>query len=368
VALARPAVQPVFVRTPQVTGDQAAQAVFEAESRRHGWTPALTVDVATAPQPHAAAALQSALAAMGELRFQDALRDLDRAADDAVLTGAAGLTTAQLADVYLYRGIVRRKLLPSETSSAWEDFVRAATFNPERVLDPGRVPPAALDAWNRAVAEVQRRAQGALIVRGPAEATISIDGRPAVRSPALSPGLSHGEHLIRVEEPGHLPWAASVPLAGPTLELEVPVRPELALDDAAAADLARRSDAAFALVAQQKPRRGDPVLELRLVETASRQRRLVSLVTLSGAGELRAAVDRMAGAARASEPGARPAPPSLIASAPPAPPPSRSRLAAGLVLAGALAAGLVAGILIDNARRDGQSRAGFPTTLVLPDR
>jgi hypothetical protein len=365
--LARPAVQPVFVRTSLDPGERAAQAALEAESRRHGWGAAIAVDVAGPPRPIAAAALAAGLTAVGELRLVDALAALNRAADDAVLTGAAGLTTAQLTDIYLYRAIVRRRLQPAETALAWEDFVRAATFSPERVLDPGRVPPAAIETWNRAAAEVQRRPQGALIVRAPAEATIAIDGRAAVRSPALVPGLRHGEHLIRVEEPGRLPWAASVPLAGPTLEVEVPVRPELALDDAAAADLVRRGDAAFALVAQQKSRHGEPVLELRLVEAASRQRRAEALVTLTRSGELAAAMDRMATTARASEPGGRPPPPALSSAVPAPPRPSRTRLWTAVAVAGALAAGLAAGILIDGTRRD-STRSGFPATITLPER
>jgi hypothetical protein len=353
-ALARPSVQPLFVRTPGAAGEPAARAALERETRRLGWKALMVVEVAAPPPPRAPAALRVGLAAVGELRFADALAQLDRAAEDAVVTGAAGLSTVELADIYLFRGIVRRKLRPSEAAPAWDDFVHAAAFNPGRVLDPGQVPPAAIETWNRAAAEVQRRPHGTLIVRAPPEAEISVDGRPPIRSPALIPGLAHGEHLVRVEEAGRWPWAASVALAGPSLEVEVPSRPEVALDDGAAAEAARKSGTALALVAQQRP--GEPLLELRLVDVASRARRAAAVALLTSPGDLAAALDRLALAA------GEPLNPLAVA---PVPPPAPRRLLPALALTGAVVAGLVAGLLVA-AARSSDRRSGFPTTLDLP--
>ena len=350
-------VQPIFVRTPHAPGDPAAQAAFERQVRRPGWRAPVSLEVATPAPPRAPEALRDALTALGQLRFAEALGHLDRAAEDAVLTGAAGLSTAELADIYLYRGMVRRKLRPAEAAPAWDDFVHAAALSPGRVLDPGRVPPAAIETWTRAAAEVHRRPQGTLIVRAPAEAEIAVDGRAPVRSPALVPGLAQGEHLIRVEETGRWPWATTVALAGATAEVEVPSRPEIALDDGAAAEAARRSEAAYAVVAQLRVRRGDPLLELRLVDAVSRQRRAVTMAILASPADVAAALDRLSAAGD----------PTATVAVAPVQPPRRGRLLAALAAAGALVAGVVAGVLIGRAGGD-DHRSGFPATVDLPAR
>jgi hypothetical protein len=357
--LGAPAVQPVFVRVPGVAEGAAAQTAFAAHSQRLiGGRPPIAVDLAAPPPPRASAALATAAAFMGELRWPDALRELETAAHDAVVTGAAGLSPAELSDIYLFRAIVRQKLQPAETARIWEDYVRAATYTPERVLDPGRVSPTAVETWSRAVAAVQARASATLIVRAPADATIAIDGRTPVRSPALVPGLRPGEHLVRVEEPGRWPWAVQVPISSASVEMDVPVRPELSLDDGSAADLAAKHQARFALVAEPRPGRGQPLLVLRLVDTATRLRRAAAVVLLPADRELGAAIERLL--AESSGAALPPARPTAA--------PSGHRLTLLLSVAGALAAGVTAGLLIDRARSDGAARTGFSATVDLPDR
>lgn len=292
-ALAQGTVQPIFVRLPGVPVDDAALDTLRAESGRFAWRPVHPVDFAGPPAYHTAATLETALRELGALHLQDTLRDLDAAAAEAAATGGAGLTNPQLGDIYLYRAIARQKVDPTDGGRAWDDYVRAATVNPERVLDPGRVPPAALDAWNRATVAVQRRARGSVIIQGPPAATISVDARPPVHSPALFAGLPYGEHLVRVEEPGHWPWVTTLPLTAATLEIEVPARPELSLDDAAAAGVAKHAGAAFALVAQPRPGGTESLLELRLVETGTALRRSTVVVVLSAPGALQAALGRV---------------------------------------------------------------------------
>ncbi len=308
VALARDTVQAIYVELPGAAGDDAAWVQCRDQVLAVGWAPIHRVDFATPPKVRAPEALQAALAAMGALQFQDALQELDAAAAEASASGAAGLSNSQLGDIFLYRAIARLRLDASAGGRAWEDFVRAATLNPERVLDPGRVPPAGVEAWNRAVLAVGRRPRGQLTVRAPVTATILIDARPPVRSPALLAGLPYGEHLVRVEEPSHWPWATVIPLTAPALEVDVPARPQVALDDAAAASIAGRNGAAFAVVMQLLPTsagasatvsatnspttRSTTMLDLHLVETATSLRRAGVVVALSEPGALPVALAR----------------------------------------------------------------------------
>jgi hypothetical protein len=294
---AAPRVQPLFVAAPG-SGDAARQSFGEACQRAALPAPQ-TIELAGAPAPEAAQALREASALADELRFEEAARALDRAAHDAEVTGAAGLGEAELADVYLLRALVGQHQRQPNQPRVWEDLVRAATLTPERVLDRGRFPPAVLAEWKRAVAEVQRRPRGTLVVRAPSEARISIDARPAGRAPAVAPGLPFGQHHVRVEEPGRLPWATVVALGGPTVELEVPARPLLALDDGAAAGHGRRLGARTVLVAQPRAQADGPLVELRLVDVAAESSRERMLVESDG---LAAAVSRLAGEAEVRRP------------------------------------------------------------------
>ena len=151
---------------------------------------------------------------------------------------------------------------------AWEDFVRAALLAPERVLDAGRFAPAVLETWRRAAAEAHRRPRGVLVVRAPIGARVSVDGCPPVAAPAVVSGLIHGEHLVRVEEPGRVPWATPALLTAPALEIDVPARAVLALDDRGALERGRHAGADAVLTAAPlEAGASDPagaLLELRL--------------------------------------------------------------------------------------------------------
>jgi hypothetical protein len=347
-------VLPLNVMVPGAPSDPALLDRLAAECRRRGFLPVAPIDVAGPPPPRAAAALDRAVRSIGELHLAEAVEQLDLAAADAVLTGGAGLTAAQLADVYFYRAIALQKLDPADTSRFWDDYVRAATLLPERVLDPGRFAPAAVESWRRAAAAVQRGARGTLVVRAPADAKISVDAHAPLRPPALLPGLPQGEHLVRVEQPGRWPWAIVVRLAAPTLEMDVPVPAPLALDDATAAAAAQHRGAAYALVAQ---RRAGPerVLDLRLVDAGTRLARGTA-VAGDAPGALEAAVTRLMpatdGAPAAALTGSVPAAPSR-------------RLVPWLIVAGAAVAGVAAGILVGVELSREPARPGFSATADL---
>lgn len=364
-----PSVLPIAVRIPGAADDDA-RAAFDAAVHRAGFAATSSVELAGPAAPRAPDLLREAIGLTGDLRFADALAKLEAAAAEAAATGAAGLGDTDLSDLYLFRAIVVPKIDAAAGPRAWEDFVRAATVKPERTLDPGRFPPAVQDSWRRATRKVAEGGRGTLIVRAPADAWISLDGRPAVRSPALLPGVPFGLHLLRVDEPGRVAWAQVVPLATPKLDIDTPARAALTLDDAAAAATARAAGKAFALVAQRRAGDAEPTLDLRLVEAGSARRRDEALVPIAaGPGRLDAELGRLLAAAAdrpASLAGA--ALPPATAQAAVASTGGWRRHAGWLIAAGAVAAAaggfLVAGALSSNGRSDtGFSASSDPRTI-----
>jgi PEGA domain-containing protein len=288
-----PLAQPLFVHLPGASGEQPVRDRFSAACRRAGLLPLLSIDLDPPAPPRAPVALRAGAAAIDELRFADAVRELDGAANDVALSCAAGLSTADLADIHLLRARALGRLSPPDDRRAWDDLTQAATLAPERILDEGRFSPTLMDAWRRAVADVQRRPRGTLVVRAPLGATISIDGRPAVRAPAVTPGIPYGQHHLRVEEVGRVSWSAVVPVGSPTVELDVPPRAALALDDRAAAARARLAGARFALTGTLRFREGSPLYELRLIDAASALRRGEMLVDAAEPSALEQAIERL---------------------------------------------------------------------------
>jgi hypothetical protein len=200
-----------------------------------GWHTSV-VRVAWPPATGAAAGrarelLHAGLAAYDALRFADAVASFTAAEGEAVSSGAAGLAAAELADVFLFRGMARFQL---KSPGDWDDFVQAALYAPGRTLDPGRFPPAARDTYARAVAEVAAKPRGAVAVGGPAGGRAFVDGAEAGTLPARVEGLPWGAHLVRVESKGHLPWTTRVVLA--SAEVSVNARPAAAPPDLRSAD------------------------------------------------------------------------------------------------------------------------------------
>src|SRR3954470_18969530 len=122
-----PSVQPLFVHLPGASGEQPVRERLSAACRRAGLLPLLSIDLAPPAPPRAPAALRAGAAAVDELRFTDAVRELDAAAIDAALSGAAGLSTADLADIHLLRARALGRLSPPDDRAAWDDLTQAAT-------------------------------------------------------------------------------------------------------------------------------------------------------------------------------------------------------------------------------------------------
>ncbi|HSS37990.1 MAG TPA: hypothetical protein VLT58_04415, partial [Polyangia bacterium] len=176
-----------------------------------------------------------------------------------------------------------------------DDYLRAATLMPDRAPNARQLPPQALADLQRALDIIHKRPRGTLLVKGPADALIALDGG------ALQPlgggvtfkDLVFGEHLLRVEQIGFAPWGTAIPFGQPEMEIDVPARPPLALDAATAAAHARRMGARYALVATPKGGPGAPV-ELSLVDSATAAPRDAALVaTAREPGQMDAAVMRL---------------------------------------------------------------------------
>lgn len=207
--------------------------VVERAARRAG---AVSADLSppAAPAPVVADQVARAIAAYDAMRFSDAAFDLDAAAVIAAEQGGRGLGRDQLVDLFLYRALARTET--GNTAGAWDDFVRAATLDPTRLLDPARFRPSAVKSFTLAVEEVKKRAAVALTVAAPAGSKVVIDGRPSGRD-RVSESLLPGEHYVWVERPAAAPFARVVTLSAAS-ELAVP---EDAAQPPSDAELARRA-------------------------------------------------------------------------------------------------------------------------------
>jgi hypothetical protein len=331
-----PLVHPIFAHLPDAPEDAAARQTFAAAAGRYQLRPVEVVDVAAPAAPRAPDATHIGILHAQQLAFGDALRELDLAAAEVATTGGAGLTTAELGDLYLFRAMATAHAdwnapaagAPTDQRTrAYADYLRAATMTPDRTLNPHDLPPQVMADFQRAADEIHHRARGTLLVKGSADAQISLDGGPlmAVKGGVTFRDLAFGEHLIRAEELGYAVWGTAVPFGQPSLEIEIPARAALALADATAAAHARRMGARFALVAQPKGGPGTAV-ELRLVDAGTGALRDAAMISASPeAGQMDAAVMRLDEEARRvalEQQNAANAPGAAALAAPAAPPSS----------------------------------------------
>ncbi len=226
----------LFWSSPGQADAAARAALLPAVERAARGARAVSADLspAAAPVPVVGEQVARAIAAYDGMRFSDAAFELDKAAAIAGEQGGRGLARDQLVDLFLYRALARTE--SGNTAGAWDDFVRAATLDPTRLLDPARFRPSAVKSFTLAVEQVKKRAAVALTVAAPAGARVFIDGRPTGRD-RVSESLLPGEHYVWVERPAAAPFARVVTLAAAT-ELAVP---EDAAQPPSDAELARRA-------------------------------------------------------------------------------------------------------------------------------
>jgi hypothetical protein len=301
---ALPLVHPIFAHLPDAPENDAGRTLFTAAATRYNLRPVEVVDVPAPPEPHAPNDTRMGILNTQKVAFNEALHDLNSAAAEVATTGGAGLTSAELGDLYLYRAMATARAdwntkaadPPTEArTKAFDDYLRAATILPNRVLNPRELPPQVVADFQRAIEAVGKRPRGTLVVKGPADAQVALDGGALmpIAGGVTFRDLPNGEHLLRVEQIGFGPWGTIVPFGQPTLEVDVPARMPLVLDDATAVAHARRMGARFAMVAMPKGGPGAP-LEIVLIDGTTGARRDAALVpTVGEAGQIDAAVMRL---------------------------------------------------------------------------
>jgi hypothetical protein len=274
-----PIVYSIYAHQPDAPFNELASRLFSAATQHAHLLPMETIDIAAPPAQAGQAVEAIALAKdrVRKLRFDDAVHPLNEAANTVVAGGGAGISTALLSDLYLYRGMTiaradwkpERSVDQATQARAYADYVRAVILTPTRALNPRETPPQVMDDWARALADVHGRARGVLTVRGPADATVAFDGGAALSiggGGAIFKDVVYGEHLVHVEQVGYAPWGAVVALDRPAQELAVPSRPPLVIDDQVAGAHARRMGARFALVGEVQLGAPSLQLEIRLID------------------------------------------------------------------------------------------------------
>lgn len=163
--------------------------------------------------PPTASILERGIAAYDALRLEDAWVALDEARALADRTGAAGLSQAQLADLFLYRGLV--KIQQGELTAYWDELVTSVTIDPVRVLDPARFPPKVASELARVHQALQDRKRAMLAVDAPPGCIALIDGAAASAVGSAQPLV--GSHWVYVTCPDRAPWGTRVELTGDQL-------------------------------------------------------------------------------------------------------------------------------------------------------
>ena len=190
----------------------ARVAPIEQVSRRAG---AAMVDRSPAANavPATASVLKRGIEAYDALRFEDAWTTLDEARALADRTGAAGLTQSQLADLFLYRGLV--KIQQGELNAYWDELVTSVVIDPVRVLDPARFPPRVASELARVHQALADRKRSTLAVDAPPGCSTLIDGAAASAVASAQPLV--GSHWVYVTCADRAPWGTRVEVTGDQL-------------------------------------------------------------------------------------------------------------------------------------------------------
>jgi hypothetical protein len=200
--------------------ESRARAALEGLAERLG-TVLVDLSPSSEPPPRTTRHLARAIDAYLAFDYRGTLEHVAAGVTEVRRTGGHGLSSAEISDLFLYRGFALAEL--GDEAGAWEALVRAATLDPTRVLDPARFPPSAVSAFGRAKDAVVAGARAELVVSVDERCTVAVDGRQV--RPRRPVELPAGEHLVRVECPGLAPYAELVTVAPPRTELvpEIPM-------------------------------------------------------------------------------------------------------------------------------------------------
>jgi hypothetical protein len=242
-------------------------APVEAVAREAG---AATIDRTPAPTrtEDIAILVNTGVEAYNALRFDDAWVALEEARRQVDETGAAGLSPAQLSDLFLYRGLVRTQ---RGDAAAWDELVTALVVDPTRVLDPARFPPKVVAELERARGSVADRPRVALGVKAPDGCAVRVDGAPPTSAPLVT-----GPHWVNVTCPDRKLWRQRIDLTSP-IGIDAQPEPIAALDELAELVQARTAGYRGLIVAEVHGHTA--VVRLLAIDGRERDRRTVSVNT-----------------------------------------------------------------------------------------
>ena len=164
----------------------------------------------------AAQVVQRGIDAFDKLDLAVAWQALEQARSEVVRSGGAGLSRAQLSDLFLYRGLIKAQ--QDDTAAAWEELVVANTIDPTRELDPGRFAPKVRGEFERAKQTVLTKSRAKLTLQLPDGCTANVDGAP-IAGPVQ---LVVGPHWINTTCADRQPYGYRIEL---TTDVTVPVDP-----------------------------------------------------------------------------------------------------------------------------------------------
>lgn len=225
--------------------------------------------------------VQRGIQAFERLELDDAWKTLEQARSDIDRDGGAGLTRAQLSDLFLYRGLV--KIQQGDTSSAWEELVAANTIDPTRQLDPGRFPPLVRSEFERARATVKNKERAKVTFKTPANCRTTLDGSSAIGEVELIVG----RHWYRVVCPDRQPEGTGTEIRAGKIDYPVDPAPFAPPTDTELIVQARTAGAHAFVVAEVRSN----VATARLVGLDGRER---DRRTVSIAGDLSPLADAVA--------------------------------------------------------------------------
>jgi hypothetical protein len=277
-AVAAPAADVVMIWAPGAD----PRAIGEIAKARG----AAVIDLSPAPPAIAETArfLQRGIGAYQAIQFGEAEKALDQARDLADQTGAAGLTNAQLSDLFLYRGLVR--VAEGDDAGAWDELVIATVVHPTRTLDPQQYPPKVAELLAKVQDTVLHdHPQAKLSIDAPAGCTTAVDGEP-IAGPVLR---LTGPHWARVTCASYEPWATRVDLTHLDAHVVASPKPYARPDDASLLVQARVAGAR-ALIAVEV---ADDVATIRLIGADGRERDRKSVAVHGELAPAAAIVDAM---------------------------------------------------------------------------
>ncbi len=150
------------------------------------------------------------------LKLDDAWTVLEAARRELDRPEGATIDNTRLSDLFVYRGLISTQR--GDADHAWEDWVQAIVVAPERVFDPARFAPRAIDELERA-RKAATRTRATIKLAPPPGCVLVIDG---IARPDAEVTLVAGTHWARAQCPGSGPWARRFDASEDT----APLRPE----------------------------------------------------------------------------------------------------------------------------------------------